>query len=378
MPDDSPNTPQGQAPSDNDVEAPGTASPDVASAASPASSSDAPASDAVESEEGKAQRERQKVQLQKKAEFLLDLLKRFDTLIYAQLAFLYYLEFVLPPNARLRSLSPTNKVSRASLPRVLIRLFAHINLLSPSALPLPSPIPGQKPYTQGVLFSNLLVIAVHTFFSLPQPHNGARGYMHGGIWPDFIGQRPPTTRSYLLGMDILIMALQFVMLAVKEQEGRVKTALKGRREMDEYLAQERRELRGGRDSETAEQGHVGRVPEHVSEEEERQSLMASLTDEEGRFAFPARPPARTVDSEEEDEEEGREEPVYGPEGGPLDEYVSGNLILGEFHVIHTAKELWKRISDREDQSLMAAGYTAGYHIRRAHNRVTAAANAAGV
>lgn len=185
-----------------------------------------------------------------------------------------------------------------------------------------------------------------------------------------------------MGLDVLVMGLQFVMLAVREQGERVKTALKGKREMDEYLAQERGEVRAqgdieSGDLEAAERGEVGR-PGFAPHGDETRSLMASLTDEEGRLTFPGRPRARTIDSEEPEEELGREEPVYEPEGGPLDEYVSGNLMLGEFHVIHTAKELWRRHKGSGDQSLMAAGYTGGFYLRRAQNRVTAAANAAGV
>lgn len=173
-----------------------------------------------------------------------------------------------------------------------------------------------------------------------------------------------------------------MMLAVREQGVRVKTALKGKREMDEYLAQERGEVRAqgateSGDLEAAERGEVGRAW-FAPHGQDRRSPMASFTDEEGPLAFPARPRARTIDSEEPEEEHGREQPVYGPEGGPLDEYVSGNLMLGEFHAIHTAKELWKKYKASEDQSLAAAGYTGGYHLRRAQNRVTAAANAAGV
>lgn len=91
MPDDAPNSPPGPVPSNED-EASVTAFQD---ATSPATSSDAPASETFESEHARAQRARRTIQLQKRAAFLLDLLKRFDTLIYAQLAFLYYLEYVL-------------------------------------------------------------------------------------------------------------------------------------------------------------------------------------------------------------------------------------------------------------------------------------------
>lgn len=87
MPDDTPNSPPGQVPSDGAAEAPG--------AGSPASSSDAPHSEIYhESDEAKSARERQVIQMKKKAAFLLDLLKRFDALVYAELAFLYYLEYV--------------------------------------------------------------------------------------------------------------------------------------------------------------------------------------------------------------------------------------------------------------------------------------------
>lgn len=62
---------------------------------------------------------------------------------------------------------------------------------------------------------------IHAFFVHPEADENTRGYLHGGLFIDFIGQRPaPVFR--LLSFDVLIFLVDFVMLALIVE--RVKTA----------------------------------------------------------------------------------------------------------------------------------------------------------
>lgn len=61
----------------------------------------------------------------------------------------------------------------------------------------------------------------HAFFIRPEAGEETRGYLHGGLFIDFIGQKPaPVFR--LLSFDVLIFLVDFVMLALIIE--RVKTA----------------------------------------------------------------------------------------------------------------------------------------------------------
>lgn len=90
MLNDTPPSPPGPQPAgENELqeqdEAPGTASPATTTESSSSDNSE-------ETDETKARRAWHNTALKQRLAFLSDLLKRFDTLIYAEIAFLYYLE----------------------------------------------------------------------------------------------------------------------------------------------------------------------------------------------------------------------------------------------------------------------------------------------
>ena len=90
MPNDTPPSPPGPQPAaENELQqqdaAPGTDSPAMITQSSFRNSSE-------ESLEAKERRAWHTTALKQRLAFLTDLLKRFDTLIYAEIAFLYYLE----------------------------------------------------------------------------------------------------------------------------------------------------------------------------------------------------------------------------------------------------------------------------------------------
>lgn len=189
--------------------------------------------------------------------------------------------------------------------------------------------------------------------------------MHGGVWPDFIGQRPPTSRIYLLLLDFIIVGAQFFMLAVLEESKRVRKALHGGEELEAFLARER-EVRteGGIESgdlEAAERGEVGRTPEPGTKDQDQDHLLASST------SVAAGPSQRSNNSSSECEAHPPESAYALAEevAHPLDEYNSGNMMLGTFHGMHTAAELYNNFDlDISDQSLQSVGYMTGLYWTR--------------
>ena len=63
---------------------------------------------------------------------------------------------------------------------------------------------------------------IHNFFAQPEADETTRGYLHGGILIDFIGQKAPVPLTRLFFLDLLVMFLNFVMLGLIVE--RVKVA----------------------------------------------------------------------------------------------------------------------------------------------------------
>lgn len=65
-----------------------------------------------------------------------------------------------------------------------------------------------------ILLVNVLCILLHALRSPPTSLNGQdRGYLHGGLVLDFIGQKGPSSRAVMVGLDLLVMGLQVVCCA---------------------------------------------------------------------------------------------------------------------------------------------------------------------
>ena len=78
-----------------------------------------------------------------------------------------------------------------------------------------------QPFISAILASNVFCMIFHAFFIRPEAGEETRGYLHGGLFIDFIGQKPvPIFR--LLSFDLLILLADMVMLALVIE--RVKTA----------------------------------------------------------------------------------------------------------------------------------------------------------
>ncbi|KAJ5820195.1 hypothetical protein N7474_005786 [Penicillium riverlandense] len=132
-----------------------------------------------------------KVQTTAKVAFIDRLLRDLDVLIYCELSALYYMD--------------------CSVILFAVRAVVELIFFTPKASPF-DPTRNQ-PYIGAIIASNLFCMIFHAFFIRPEAGEDTRGYLHGGLFIDFIGQAPvPIFRLLLL--DALIFLLDFVMLGL--------------------------------------------------------------------------------------------------------------------------------------------------------------------
>lgn len=83
-------------------------------------------------------------------------------------------------------------------------------------------MPAPRPQMYTIFGSNILCILFHLILALPEANETMRGYLHGGVIIDFIGQQAPTSRLGLLLLDCMVLVLQCVMCAVWLEKDRLK------------------------------------------------------------------------------------------------------------------------------------------------------------
>jgi hypothetical protein len=108
-----------------------------------------------------------------------------------------------------------------------------------------------QPYVGGILGTNILCIIFHLINSPPNAGEATRGYLHGSLLLDFVGQLGPTSKIRLFLLDVIILLLQLIALAANSE----KKELDNKKASDEaypntesnnqdHDAEERGEVRG--------------------------------------------------------------------------------------------------------------------------------------
>lgn len=160
----------------------------IADSAEPQASSPAP-------QDGRVK----KIQSAAKVAFIDRLLRDLDILIYCELSALYYMD--------------------CSIILFAIRAIVQLIFFTPKAPPF-DPTRNQ-PFVGAIFASNLFCMLYHNFFTQPEATESTRGYLHGGLLIDFIGQKAPVPLARLLLLDMLVLVLDLVMLGLVVE--RVKT-----------------------------------------------------------------------------------------------------------------------------------------------------------
>jgi len=192
-----------------------------------------------------------------------------------------------------------------------------------------------------------------------------RGYLHGGVIVDLIGQKGPTSKIHLVLLDILILGLQCFMLAVHVEKERLSALIAA------YLSptassteQPRAAVVSAQDHDSEEQGIIRDVVTDSGDIE----LQPLASQNGGPF---------TVENEgqERNEERARllaEPPPREDDDDPLDSFWSGTAILADFHVIHNLKRQWADYGNATESAIQTMGFSAEFAAVAANRRLTAA------
>jgi len=299
-------------------------------------------------------RKRIAAQTKRRAEFIHDIMFNLDILIYAELCVLYYMEYA-PCTPGLLYVCYTNTCS-CSFFRFILRVLFQVMFLTPKPKFVP-PTAKHRPYIGALIGGNIICTLLHIFTHRPEAGELTRGYLHGGIIIDFIGQKGPTSKIHLVIMDLLITALQCFMIAVHVEEKKLKEVLA----VPKASVPPTTTGNMSQDHDAEERG-ITRNAGTTSEDIELQELPRSRTENGAQVM------------RNDDEQAQLLSDAGGRAGedavdGPLDLYYSGNVIVGEFHVLHTLRGQWEDYDSATTTALHTVGTSAGYHFGRVNHQL---------
>ncbi|KAL8699076.1 MAG: hypothetical protein Q9201_006206 [Fulgogasparrea decipioides] len=181
-------------------------------------------------------------------------------------------------------------------------------------------ITWNRPHIVIIFGINLLSGFLHAMYTPPTAGEATRGYLHGGLLIDFVGQLSPVSRVRLVAYDLLILALQMVMLGVTIEKRKLVDAGNSSAE-------------GGGSREDEGQGH---------DFEERGLRRGE--DIEGIELQPLRPlPGGRLGGDEDEEREevlGRNESTTDEHPG--DAFCSGQYVIADVHIVNTVRGQWRQ------------------------------------
>jgi hypothetical protein len=174
----------------------------------------------------KFQKERRLDAKRKRIRMLNDLLRDLDVVVYMELITVYHLEYGCRCSPCLKSLCCSQCCS-CSFFWLAVKAFLHGSLLTPipDTAALDRPPDEPKPFLPLLLFSFGLTFLLHLTYPAPAAGEDTRGYLHGGLMIDFIGQQGPTSKWKLGALDLCILFLQVVMVSVRVKRRELKKKL---------------------------------------------------------------------------------------------------------------------------------------------------------
>ncbi|KAK2065830.1 DUF1746-domain-containing protein [Colletotrichum caudatum] len=264
--------------------------------------------------------------LARKFDFMTQLLRNLDALVYAELCTLYYME--------------------CSILRFAVRVYGQHHWLTPKPDDYPLTMEAARSQVISVFVPNLICILLHIFTSLPTAGEAARGYLHGGVIVDFIGQKPPTSRFTFLALDCVILAVQCLMLAIHSEREKLRPIVRPILFRLPPALQETIGMTSTQDHDAEERGVLRGAPGLETEDLNSVELQPLRPNGEGEHEQDARPWRRRSS-------------LHAADGMHLfDVLSSGNGIVGEFHITHTIRHATTDYWGAAGHSLQTLGYTA--------------------
>ncbi|KAI4199423.1 MAG: hypothetical protein LQ346_002561 [Caloplaca aetnensis] len=210
-------------------------------------------------------------------------------------------------------------------------------------------VPWSRPHIVVIFALNILWLLIHASSTPPTAGEAVREYLHGGLLIDFVGQKSPVARLRLVGYDLLVLALQLVILGITTEKQKLDAP------------------EGGRDS---------REDESQDHDAEERGTRRSQEGSEGIELRPLRPATEGWTGSEQ-ANAGNELFEESEEGTasehPGDAFYSGQHIIANVYIADMVREQWRQTSPATAASSgnesMAAAAAAELARRRLRFRI---------
>jgi hypothetical protein len=192
----------------------------------------------------------------------------------------------------------------------------------PDTAALDRPPDEPKPFLM-LLLSFAINFLLHLTYPAPSAGEDTRGYLHGGLMIDFIGQQGPTSKWKLGALDICILFLQLVMVSVHVK----------RRELKKKLA---KLSAGGSATTTTNRATSDSAPEATAQATNDNAAREQDADDEERGVLHRTDTLSDIGADPDSEEDALlPSSSESSHADALDILTSGQCVIGEFTVFDT-------------------------------------------
>lgn len=189
-----------------------------------------------------------------------------------------------------------------------------------------------------------------------------RGYLHGGLIVDIIGQKGPTSKLQLIALDLVVLALQLAMLAVHVERERLSKMVAAytaptRRgglaaaivpSIEDHDAEERGVMRDG----LADNGDIELQPMAPQDNDSTPTQGITTPSNDDRARLLAEPPPRDD---------------HGGDG--LDTFWSGRAIVMDLHILNNIRRQWEDYGNATGSAFQTVGYSAALAAASTNRRL---------
>lgn len=246
-------------------------------------------------------------------------------------------------------------INSCSIILFLLRAIVQLIFFTPKASPFDPT--RNHPYIGAIFASNLFCMVSHKLVAQPDVGEEMRGYMHGGLFIDFIGQKAPVSVVRLLVMDFLVLMIDFVMLGLVMERVKMVEITKGTGTEttpsgdgeptqtpmpQDHDSEERGVLRGTRNGEDGiELDELGSDAQAASTSRHTHPRHNNTTSEDDdddneRTNLLADPETRPNNDDNDHNHHMAARPTH-----PLDAFVTGELLLMDIGLLGMIRDQWR-------------------------------------
>ncbi|RWA14312.1 hypothetical protein EKO27_g791 [Xylaria grammica] len=238
--------------------------------------------------------------------------------------------------------------------RLFVRWMAQTLFVSPKTEDTVLIVPNY--HVSAIVAPNLLCMFLHLISSPAEAGEASRGYLHGGILVDFIGQKAPSSRFTLILLDAVVLAIQCFMITVNIEKERIRNAIRPQ-QINVNQGAVIPVSATGQDHDSEERGVSRDAPDAEEVNETDDVEMRHLGNNTGDSVYDTEPVG------------GEESRLLSQSGvqrtsqveGLVDILRSGNAVIGNFHIPQSLRNAWHRRENTPESAAAYALQNVGYN-----------------